>query len=118
VVEKLRAQRSLAVLLALGLIAELFTAIRLGVGLSTKAAPGFEEAVNRGGNVRSLSRLLFNTYFFPFEATSVLLIVAAVAAMVIAGRRSSLRGEVADEARAEAPSTEPAAPAPEPERVG
>ena len=92
VVEKLRAQRSLAVLLAIGLIAELFTAIRLGVGLSTTAAPGFEETVNKGGNVRSLARLLFNGYFFPFEATSILLIVAAVAAMVIAGRRSSLRG--------------------------
>src|SRR5262249_2465219 len=42
-VERLKAQRSLAVLLAIGLVAELFTAIRLGVGLSVKAAPGFEE---------------------------------------------------------------------------
>ena len=106
-------------LLALGLIAELFTAIRLGVGLSTTAAPGFEETVNKGGNVRSLARLLFNGYFFPFEATSILLIVAAVAAMVIAGRRSSLRGEQTSEAVvAETPPLEPAEPEPEREPVG
>src|SRR5215216_1969677 len=43
-VERLRGQRSLAVLLAAGLIAEVFFAIRLGVGLSTKAAPGFDQA--------------------------------------------------------------------------
>src|SRR5438876_8402969 len=51
-VERLKGQRFLAVVLAGGLIAELFTAIRLGVGLSAKAAPGFDEAVNGGGNVR------------------------------------------------------------------
>ena len=113
VVERLRAQRSLAVLLALGLIAELVFAIRLGVGFSTRAAPGFEETVNRGGNVKALARVLFNGYFFPFEATSILLIVAAVAAMVIAGRRSSLRGEVPD-AVVTAPPSEPRPPEPEP----
>ena len=86
-VERMKAQRPLAVLLGLGLAAEVFFAVRLGVGLSTRAAGPFV-AVNRGGNVRALARVLFNGYFFPFEATSVLLIVAAVAAMVIAGRRS------------------------------
>jgi NADH-quinone oxidoreductase subunit J len=126
-VERLRAQRSIAVVLAIGLVAELFSAIRLGVGLSTKAAPGFEETVNRGGNVRALAHVLFNGYFFPFEATSVLLIVAAVAAMVIAGRRSALNPPAAallDTPPGAAPAPEPAEPAPvapapepEPERV-
>jgi NADH-quinone oxidoreductase subunit J len=87
-VERLRAQRPLAGLLGLGLAAEVFFAVRLGVGLSTRAAPGFEQEVNRGGNVRALSRLLFNDYFLPFEITSVLLIVAAIAAMLVAGRRA------------------------------
>ena len=86
-VERLKGQRPLALLLGAGLIAEVVLAVRYGVGISTKAAPGFD-AVNKGGNVRSLARLLFNSYFFPFEVTSVLLIVAAVAAMVMAGRRA------------------------------
>ena len=87
-IERLRAQRPLALLLGAGLIAEVVLAVRYGVGVSTHAAPGFD-AVNRGGNVQSLARVLFNSYFFPFEVTSVLLIVAAVAAMVMAGRRAS-----------------------------
>ncbi len=91
-VERLKGQRLIGVALAAGLIAEVFFAIRLGVGLSTKAAPGFDKAVNQGGNVRALARVLFNGYFFPFEVTSVLLIVAAVAAMVIAGRRGTAVG--------------------------
>jgi NADH-quinone oxidoreductase subunit J len=86
--ERMRAQRPLAILLGLGLAAEVFFAVRLGVGLSTHAVGNFV-AVNRGGNVRALARLLFNGYFFPFEATSVLLVVAAVAAMVLPGRRDS-----------------------------
>ena len=110
-VERLKAQRSIAVLLAIGLIAELFSAIRLGVGLSTTAKAGFDVTVNRGSNIRALADVLFNGYFFPFEATSILLIVAAVAAMVIAGRRSALNPPApAAPAAAEAPPGE----APEP----
>ena len=98
-VERIRGQRPLAILLGLGLAAEVFFAVRLGVGIGTHAAPGFEE-VNRGGNVRSLARVLFNDYFFPFEVTSVLLIVAAVAAMVMARRSVSSPVEPIDEAEA------------------
>jgi NADH-quinone oxidoreductase subunit J len=127
-IERLKAQRSVAVLLAIGLIAELFTAIRLGVGLSTTAAPGFDQTVNKGSNIRSLADVLFNGYFFPFEATSVLLIVAAVAAMVIAGRRSALNppATAAAPAATEAPPgdesepagpSRPSEPAPQPEPV-
>ena len=43
--------------------------------------------MNQGGNVQALARVLFTQYFFPFEATSVLLIVAAIAAMVLGRRR-------------------------------
>jgi NADH-quinone oxidoreductase subunit J len=86
--ERMKAQRPLAILLGAGLAAEMFFAVRLGVGISTHAAGTFA-AVNQGGNVRALARLLFNAYFFPFEATSVLLIVATVAAMVLAGKRDS-----------------------------
>src|SRR5919108_325017 len=95
-VERLKAQRPLAILLGAGLIAEVVVAVRLGVGIGTRAAPNFDQLVNKGGNVHALSRVLFNDYFFPFEVTSVLLIVAAVAAMVMTRRTETppLRAEV------------------------
>ena len=82
-VERIRGQRPLALLLAGGLVAEIVLAIRLGVGISTRAAPNFDRVVNKGGNIRALAKVLFNGFFFPFEVTSVLLIVAAVAAIVM-----------------------------------
>src|SRR5438309_12005833 len=82
-VERIRGQRPLALVLAAGLVAEVVLAIRLGVGISTRAAPNFDQVVNRGGNIRALAKVLFNSFFFPFEVTSVLLIVAAIAAMVM-----------------------------------
>ena len=68
-------------------MAELATAIRAGIGFATRAPEGFD-AVNPGGNPSALADVLFRDYFFPFEVTSILLIVAAVAAMVLALRRS------------------------------
>lgn len=41
---------------------------------------------NDGGNIQSLANLLFSRYVFIFEATSALLITAAVGAMVLAHR--------------------------------
>jgi NADH-quinone oxidoreductase subunit J len=39
-----------------------------------------------GGNVQGIAALLFNRYVFAFEATSALLITAAVGAMILAHR--------------------------------
>lgn len=86
-VERLRGQRPLAVLLGVGFVAELVLAIRAGVGFAAKVPAGF--AANEGGNPQALSEVLFRSYFFPFEVTSVLLIVAAIAAMVLARREPS-----------------------------
>ena len=85
--ERLFGQRTTAVILAVAVVAELGTAIRAGVGFATRAPEGFD-AVNPGGNPSALADVLFRDYFFPFEVTSVLLIVAAVAAMVLALRRT------------------------------
>ncbi len=74
-------------ILAVAVVAELATAIRAGVGFATRAPEGFDVA-NPGGNPSALADVLFRDYFFPFEVTSILLIVAAVAAMVLALRRS------------------------------
>jgi NADH-quinone oxidoreductase subunit J len=85
--ERLLAQRPLAVLLAVGFIAEIFVAVRAGIGFATKAPDGFDR-VNLGGNAQAVARLLFRSYFFPFEVTSILLIVAAIAAMVLAQHKA------------------------------
>ncbi len=85
-VERLKGQRTLAALLGLGVTLEIFFAIRLAVGLSRGVVPDFTQ-VNAGGNVQALARVLFTGYVFPFEVTSILLIIAAVAAMVLARRR-------------------------------
>jgi NADH-quinone oxidoreductase subunit J len=86
-VERIRGQRTIAVTLGVGIALELFFAIRAGIGFATRAPADFDEVANEGGNAVALSRLLFRRYFFPFEVTSVLLIVAAVAVMVLAARQ-------------------------------
>ena len=83
-VERLRAQRPLALGVGVLILAELVAAIRAGVGLSTRVPADF--TANASGNPQALSEVLFRSYVFPFEVTSVLLIVAAVAAMVLAQR--------------------------------
>src|SRR5947199_4168083 len=49
-VERIRLQRPLALVLAAGLVAEVVLAVRLGVGISTRAAPNFDHVVNKGRN--------------------------------------------------------------------
>jgi NADH-quinone oxidoreductase subunit J len=85
--ERLVAQRPLALLLGAGFVLEVVLAVRAGIGFATKAPEGFD-AVNRPGNTQAVARLLFREYFFPFEVTSILLIVAAIAAMVLAQRKA------------------------------
>jgi NADH-quinone oxidoreductase subunit J len=85
-VETLKGQRWVAVLLGVALALELFFAIRLGLGLGSGDVPDVPV-----GGVRDLARVLFGRYFFPFEVTSLLLIVAAIAAMVLARRHPEAR---------------------------
>jgi len=101
--ERLKWQRPAAIGVGIAVFIELLVAIRAGVGFATHGAAAFEQTVNRGGNTAALSRALFTRYFFPFEVTSILLIVAAVAAMVLAQRRrpAITRAEQAMEANEE-----------------
>ena len=82
VVETIRGQRLMATFVGL-----LFGAILvIGVGqVSLGAVVGLSEA-NSDGNVPGLAQLLFSRYVFAFEATSALLITAAIGAMVLAHR--------------------------------
>ncbi len=85
--ERLVAQRPLALVLGAGFVVEIAVAARAGIGFATKAPKGFD-AVNDPGNTQALARVLFRDYFFPFEVTSILLIVAAIAAMVLGQRKA------------------------------
>jgi NADH-quinone oxidoreductase subunit J len=86
-IERIRGQRPLALVLGAGIALEIITAVHAGIGFAARAPGGFD-AVNRGGNPKALGTLLFNRYFLPFEITSILLIVSSVAAVVLAQRRT------------------------------
>ena len=83
-VETIKGQRPLAALGGLGFGALLVFAL----GNAIVGDPiGLESANSaNGGNVQGIAALIFNRYVFAFEATSALLITAAVAAMVLAHR--------------------------------
>ncbi|HEY7668963.1 MAG TPA: NADH-quinone oxidoreductase subunit J [Actinomycetota bacterium] len=85
--ERLLGQRWLAIAFGAAFVLEVTLAIRAGIGFSTLAPDGFE-AVNAEGNAQALARVLFRDYFFPFEVTSILLILAAIAAMILAHRKA------------------------------
>jgi NADH-quinone oxidoreductase subunit J len=58
----------------------------IGVGQVSLGAIVGLDAANSDGNVPGLAQLLFSKYVFAFEATSALLITAALGAMVLAHR--------------------------------
>lgn len=83
-VETIRAQRAAAAVVGIG-----FAALLVGVvghTVSHTTALGLDADNANGGNVRSIAKLLFTDYFFPFEVVSALLIVAAIGAMVLGHR--------------------------------
>jgi NADH-quinone oxidoreductase subunit J len=98
--ERLVAQRPLALALGAGFVIEIVLAVRAGVGFAAKTPTGFD-AVNEPGNTQALAKILFRNYFFPFEATSILLIVAAIAAMVLGQRKARAVTQAEFEAMAE-----------------
>ena len=58
----------------------------IGIGqVSIGTVTGLDKA-NKDGNIQGLAQLLFSKYVFAFEATSALLITAALGAMVLAHR--------------------------------
>jgi NADH-quinone oxidoreductase subunit J len=84
-VETIRGQRLWAAVAAIGFL------VLLGAGfgnaaLSDSAGLAAANDSAEGGNVVGLARLLFGQYVFAFEATSALLITAALGAMVLAHR--------------------------------
>ena len=83
-VETIKGQRPMAILAGLSFGALLVFAVGNAVVGETA---GLAAANNEhGGNVQGIAALLFNRYVLVFEATSALLITAAVGAMVLAHR--------------------------------
>ncbi|MDF8264556.1 NADH-quinone oxidoreductase subunit J [Luteipulveratus flavus] len=81
-VETIRGQRWAGLLLAAGLAAITIA----GIGKAAFGTPrGLAEA-NKDGNVSGAARLIFGDYVWAFEATSALLITAALGAMLLAHR--------------------------------
>ena len=81
-VETIRGQRIAAGVLALGLLGVMASA----VGSIVLPDPVGLETANRDGNINGLADLIFGKYVWVFEATSALLITAALGAMVLAHR--------------------------------
>jgi NADH-quinone oxidoreductase subunit J len=111
-IERLRGQRLAAIVLGLALIVGLAVAIGVGIGFARESLPDFD-AVNRGGNVRALANVLFNRFFFPFEVTSVLLIIAAIGAVLHGRRRFDEEGTIDVPPADTAPDETPLGAAPE-----
>lgn len=80
-VETIKGQRIVAILVALALGGTMISAI----ASSADGAVGLEAANDQwGGNMQGLAALIFGRYILAFEVTSALLITAAMGAMVLA----------------------------------
>jgi NADH-quinone oxidoreductase subunit J len=96
--ERLFLQRPLAIVLGVAFVVEITMAVRAGIGFAAHAPEGFD-TLQPAGNTQALAEVLFRDYFFPFEVTSILLIVAAIAVMVLAQRKTrAVTQEEMDEA--------------------
>jgi NADH-quinone oxidoreductase subunit J len=79
-----RGQILLAAILSLVLLAEMLLALGRSYLPAARTAPAPAEGF---GTTLTVGRLLFTDYLFPFEVTSVILLVAMVGAMVLAKKQ-------------------------------
>jgi len=94
--EPIPGQRFLAPLLGIALFVELSIAV-LGSALKALETHG-PDTPNGFGDPAAIGRLLLEKFLLPFEASSILLLLAAVGAIVLAARRSE-GGNIPDAAR-------------------
>ncbi len=109
-VEPLRGQRPLALLLGAICLAEIYL-LAQGTRWATGATQVAGAAGGPGSNVEKLARVIFTRYLLAFEVTSVLLVIAVVGAVVLARRSEAVdtspSGEARVEQRTSPPSEEP-----------
>lgn len=123
---KLKGQRTAALLLGGALFIGLTVAVAgpfMGTDSACNTSPAVQQAIadagadaqpcagleainaeEAGGNVTNLGRSLFTDYVWPFEATSVLLVIAAIGAMVL-GKRKDDPADLVDVGEADPPGT-------------
>lgn len=93
-VEPLQGQRAIAIFLGGIFAVEILYIAWRGVdfvaGGVAEGSRALTELNQDPGNVESLARVLFDRFLLPFEATSVLLVVAIVGVMVLTRRISAL----------------------------
>jgi len=89
--EPLGIQRPVAIILGVGVIALLTTAIVTSRGSLKLRGSGINLATaeDHDANIRQLARSIFTDYVVAFEVTSVLLIVAVVGTVVLTRKRKS-----------------------------
>jgi NADH-quinone oxidoreductase subunit J len=114
-VETLKGQRLLAVVLGVGL----GLLLAVGTAQAIVSTPAGLSGPNAAGNVPALAELLFNKYVWAFEVTSALLITAALGAMVLSHRerlvpKMTQRDHVEQRIREYATSGRPLGPLPAP----
>lgn len=78
-----------APLLFVALLAEVFFVARS----VTTAAPPVATAAIPFGTIETIGEAMFSTYLFPFEATSVLILMAMVGSLVLARKRTAQEAE-------------------------
>jgi NADH-quinone oxidoreductase subunit J len=83
--DPLKSQRWLAVLLGLGLLAEVIAIAVSGVAKLPSPVGSIPAAF---GSPASVGLQLYSRYVFPFEAVSILLLIAMVGVVVLTKRRS------------------------------
>src|SRR4051794_30049708 len=100
--EPIPAQRFLAPLLAIALFIELSIAV-LGSALKALETHG-PDTPTGFGDPAAIGRLLLEKFLLPFEASSILLLLAAVGAIVLAARRREGAMEGSSKHSSEAPA--------------
>ena len=93
-IEPLQGQRGLAVVMggifAMEILYIAWRGVDFVAGGAAQGARALTEMNRDPGNVESIAHVLFSRFLLPFEATSVLLVVAIVGVMVLARRISAL----------------------------
>jgi NADH-quinone oxidoreductase subunit J len=100
VIDVLRAQRWVALLIALIGLAE-FAGLLNAAAWATGTKSSAGQLTGPGSNVEKLGRSIFTTYLMAFEVTSALLVIAVVAAVVLVRRGHAAAEEEAVQADAE-----------------
>jgi NADH-quinone oxidoreductase subunit J len=87
-----RLQPFLAPVAGILLLGELILIISTGITVGQQGQFSLDRIVQLGGNTRVLGQVLYTQYLFPFEIASLILLVAALGAVVLAKRNLEREG--------------------------